>query len=347
MKNLLYNLVKVYIKTGLHSYHKKIVVFGLENVPLDKPVMFLPNHQSALMDVLLIAVDCNRKPYFLTRADVFGKPLLNKIFKFFQMIPVYRIRDGRSSLSKNNEVFDKCSQILGQGKALVMFPEANHNLKRRVRPLSKGFTRIVFRALQQHPEIDLQIVPVGLNYLDATGFPDSVAVYYGTSISARSLFEEADIQRSEKRTKSAVSNALKKLTTHIASEEDYDTILEYLASKKISFLRPRKVNQEVSKFELTVIPSGQTSISKQRLNIFKVLIALINFPMWLLWKFIVKPKVWEAEFTGTLRYATAQVGFTVYFLVLFLVISFLVNVKLGLLIVGGIFLLNRILVKFA
>ena len=347
MKNLLYNLVKVYIKTGLYSYHKKIEVFGLENVPLDKPVLFLPNHQSALMDVLLIAVDCNRKPYFLTRADVFGKPLLNKLFTFFQMIPVYRIRDGRSSLSRNEEVFDRCSKILGQGKALVMFPEANHNLKRRVRPLSKGFTRIVFRTLQHHPNIDLQIVPVGLNYLEASDFPDSVAVYYGTPMNARSLFDEANIQESEKRTKTAVSNALKNLTTHIESEEDYESILSFLKYRKVSFLRPGKVNGQIEDYYKEGRKTYRLSKPRNGFNIFKGLIALINFPIRLYWRFLMKPKVWEAEFTGTLRFATAQVGFTLYYFLLILFISLLINLKAGLLAVTGIYILNRILVKLA
>lgn len=347
MKNFLYNLVKVYIKTGLHSYHKKIEVFGLERVPTDKPVLFLPNHQSALMDVLLIAVDCNRKPYFLTRADVFGKPLLNKVFKFFQMIPVYRIRDGRRSLSKNEDVFDTCSEILGRGQALVMFPEANHNLKRRVRTLSKGFTRIVFRTLQQNPGIDLQIVPVGLNYSDATSFPDSVSVYYGKPISAGTLYDEAAIQESEKRTKTAVSNALKKLTTHIDSEEDYDRIISYLESKNLSFLTPATINENIASFERENHEIGIGNETKKRFNFFKFLISLINLPIWLVWKFLVKPKVWEAEFTGTLRYATAQVGFTIYFSLLFAVTTILVNYKMALALVIGIFLLNRMLVKWA
>lgn len=347
MKNFLYSLVKVYIKTGLHSYHKKIEVFGLENVPLEKPVLFLPNHQSALMDVLLIAVDCNRKPYFLTRADVFGKPLLNKIFKFFRMIPVYRIRDGRSSLSKNDEVFDRCSEILGQNKALVMFPEANHNLKRRVRNLSKGFTRIVFRTLQRHPDIDLQIVPVGLNYNDATSFPDSVALYYGKPLDARSLFDESDIQESEKRTKRAVSNALKKLTTHIESEEDYDRILSFLEAKKLSYLRPKTINERIEDFIKVDSEAIKYSPPNHKGNFFKVLIGFINFPVWLAWKIFMKPKVWEPEFMGTLRYATAQVGFTVYFMVLFIVSTFLVSVKIALALVIGIYLLNRLLVKLA
>ena len=263
------------------------------------------------------------------------------------MIPVYRIRDGRSSLSKNDEVFDTCSRILGEGKALVMFPEANHSLKRRVRPLSKGFTRIVFRTLQQNPGIDLQLVPVGLNYEDATGFPDSAAVYYGKPISAESLYNAADLKSSEKRTKMAVFSALKKLTTHINPEPDYDRIIAQIESKKLSFLRPEAINEKVKTFIEEVGKSSPPSTSKPKINFFKMTIAILNFPVWFLWKFYMKPKVWEPEFMGTLRYATAQIGFSFYYIILFIIIAFGLSLKMGLIIVLGIYLLNRILVKLA
>ncbi|MDC6390345.1 lysophospholipid acyltransferase family protein [Maribacter sp. PR1] len=346
MKNFMYNLVKNYVKTGLYSYHKQIEVIGLDNVPKDKPVLFLPNHQSALLDVLLIAVDCNRKPYFLTRSDVFGKPLLNKVFNFFQMIPVYRIRDGRSSLSKNEEVFNTCSEILGENKSLVMFPEANHNLKRRVRPLSKGFTRIVLRTIRQNSNLDLQIVPVGLNYKDATSFPDSVTIYYGAPISVNELYDASDSKGSQKRMKRKVSNALKRLTTHIESEADYGNVLQSLEAEKVSFLRPNTVNECINKLNIKKITPIENVPSKSSsFSFFKILIGILNFPIWISWNFFVKPKIWEQEFIGTLRFATALVGFTVYYLILFIAVSLIWSFTMALFVIIAIFLLNRILVK--
>ena len=215
MKNVLYSAIKSVVKAGLHCYYKKIEIVGMENVPKDKPVLFLPNHQSALMDVLLIVTDCNRKPYFLTRSDIFGKPFLDAIFNFFRMIPIYRIRDGRHALPKNEAIFDKCADILKRKSALAMFPEANHNLKRSVRPLSKGFTRILFRALEKYPDLDIQLVPVGLNYKDAVRFPDEVSLYYGTPIALQSIYQETDLPSTVIRLKESITQNLQRLTTHI------------------------------------------------------------------------------------------------------------------------------------
>ena len=66
---------------GMFFYFKRIDVFGFENIPKDKPVLFLGNHQNALLDPLLIAIKCGRFSFFLTRAGVFKKPLVSKLLK--------------------------------------------------------------------------------------------------------------------------------------------------------------------------------------------------------------------------------------------------------------------------
>ena len=347
MKNIIYDLVKLYIKTGLRTYYKKIEIVGLENVPKNKPVLFLPNHQSALMDVLLIAVDCNRKPYFLTRSDVFGKPLLNYIFNYFQMIPVYRMRDGRNTLSKNDLIFNNCADILNAGESIVMFPEANHNLKRRVRPLSKGFTRILFRAMERNPDLDIQIVPVGLNYKDATSFPDSVAICYGEAVPLKSMYKKTDLLKTEKEVKKRVADSLKQLTTHISSEKNYDAIITYLNNQKVNFLRPKEVNGLIGTIKVDKLPKmDKVATSKEKRSLLYPLFVLLNLPVWAFWRYFMKPRVWELEFTGTLRFATALLGFTVYCAVLLIGFSLWVSFKIAILVIAAIFLFDWIYIKY-
>ncbi|MFS4416727.1 lysophospholipid acyltransferase family protein [Maribacter sp. 2307ULW6-5] len=315
-----YGLLKIIFKFALHGYHRHIGVYGLENVPTDKPVLFLPNHQSALLDVLLVVVDCNRKPYFLTRADVFGKPLLNAFFKFLRMIPIYRIRDGRDKLAKNDAIFDICAEVLGRGEAIAMFPEANHNLRRRVRPLSKGFTRVLFRTLERYPDLDLQIVPVGLNYKHAETFPDEVAIYYGKPISVAKYYDAHDVPGSVGATKEAVAAALRRLTTHVGPEGHYGEIVRYLERKGVDFLDPKAANALVEQWTTAAVAPVREKAPKP-LRMLLLFLILLNLPVILLWKLLVKPKVWEPEFTGTLRFATAFVGFLVYGLLLFVLLS--------------------------
>ncbi|MGB3152757.1 MAG: lysophospholipid acyltransferase family protein, partial [Maribacter sp.] len=319
MRNLIYNGTKNIVKAGLHCYYKKIKIVGLENVPKDKPVLFLPNHQSALMDVLLIVTDCNRKPYFLTRSDIFGKPFLDAIFNFFRMIPIYRIRDGRDALSKNDAIFDKCVEILKGQETLVIFPEANHNLKRSVRPLSKGFTRILLRAMEKYPTLDIQLVPVGLNYKDAVGFPDEVSLYYGKPISLKSIYKETDLPYTVGLIKKHVTESLQRLTTHIPHDQNYDEIEKVLNTTNVNYLNPTETNNVIQKISQKPLDDAtflkKSSKEKTFLN---YLFVVLNFPVLLVWRRFVEPKVWEPEFMATMRLAAAFVGYFLYYLLLLL-----------------------------
>ncbi|SDM97422.1 Acyltransferase [Kriegella aquimaris] len=345
MKEIGYNLTRFWIKCGLYLYFGRIKISGLAHVPSDKPLLFLPNHQSALLDVLLIGMKCNRKPYFLTRSDVFKSNLLKTVFNFFQMIPVYRIRDGRESLKNNQEVFEYCARLLQENNAIVMFPEANHNLQRRVRPLSKGFTRILFNALERRPELDIRLVPVGLNYRDAKRFPDRVAVCYGEAIAVQKLYDPEDLGRSVDRIKSEVSNGLKTLTTHIEDKSKYHHTEEKLNALDVDYLNPQQANAILASLE----SSNSEHIRKPKPisepKILKVLFVLLNFPVWLLWILTLKPKVPEMEFMGTFRFAFAMLVYPVYYLLLFLAVALIWGGSIGLLVVAALFLFNVVYVR--
>jgi 1-acyl-sn-glycerol-3-phosphate acyltransferase len=304
-------------------------------------MLFLANHHSALLDVLLIAVDCNRKPYFLTRADVFKKPLLKKLFGFLQMIPIYRIRDGRESLKNNAMVFNRCAHLLGNEKAILMFPEANHSLKRRVRPLSKGFTRIVLAALQQNPDLDIRLVPVGLNYQNAEGFPDSAAIYFGKDIPVQRFYDASDLISSTHILKERVSEALKTLTTHIDDDASYDTIARRLDEDRTDYLDPTKVNSKLKDLKTLEAHKKQ----KPENGFLRIAFYIFNFPMILLWKTIVKPIVWEPEFTATIRFGFALIAHPLYYVLLFLIFMVLYAPLTAFIIVLGIFLFNSGYVK--
>jgi 1-acyl-sn-glycerol-3-phosphate acyltransferase len=345
LKGFVYSLVKLLIKTGLYGYHKRIVVSGLENIPKDKPVLFLPNHQSALIDVLLIATDCNRKPFFLTRADVFKSKFLKEVFSYFKMLPIYRMRDGRETLSNNNLIFDMCADILNRDEALVIFPEANHNLRRTVRPLSKGFTRIILRSFELHPNLDIQLVPVGLNYKNAVHFPDEVAVYYGKPISARNLFNANDLKQSSDTIKNIIFAKLKILTAHIPNNQEYEVILHRLRSENINFLAPTLVNEKVKSFTQLEVDGGSVLAEEKKTDSFKIIFSVLNFLIVLIWRLWLRSKVPEAEFMGTFRFAFGFLFYPIYLLMLLMVLSICFNLELALLIIGSLTVINVLLVK--
>lgn len=294
MQKLFYSTLKMYVHFSLHLFFKKIRIVGSENIPKKDPVLFLPNHQNALIDALLIVTHNSLKTHFVARADVFKQPTIKKMLSWLYMRPIYRIRDGRAALKLNEEIFSWCIDVLSKKDALVMFPEGNHSLQRKVRPLSKGFTRIVFGALEKYPTLNLKIVPIGLNYSDHKKIGSSVSIYYGEPIDAQEYLNFDDRQRVQK-LKEKVSAELKKLTTHIP-EENYELQLSRLKAEKIDFLDPVEANKLIAE-------TGSTA-SKPKLSPLKFLAKLIQVPIfinsilliggWHLMKGIIKDHVMTA-----------------------------------------------------
>ena len=127
MKLLWLNFVQLYLTLGFKYYYRKTTAVYLEKIPKDKAVLFLANHQNALLDPLLLTVKSNRKNHFLTRAAVFKNRTFATVLNSLQMLPVYRMIDGVSTIQKNKAIFKKCSQLLRDKKSIVLFPEGNHS----------------------------------------------------------------------------------------------------------------------------------------------------------------------------------------------------------------------------
>ena len=342
---MFYRLLQYYIRIGLFFYFKKIRIYGLDKLPENQPLMLLPNHQNALIDPLIIAAFAPVRPYFLTRADVFANSFLIAFFKFLQMLPIYRMRDGRRSLSKNRAIFDQCGELLKRKEMIVVFPEANHNLERRVRTLSKGFTRILFHSLQRYPGLQPLLLPVGVNYRKAAGFPDSAAFYFGEPIAVTGLYDPEDSRSSSIKLTQSVEAQLRQLTTHIPEEYDYRAVEDYLESRNVDFLDPKRTN--------TLIAAANKSEAAQprgALNwgvlIWDTIFMLLNWPVILLWRILVKPWVGEPEFYATHRFLLCLICYPLGYLIGVALLSGVLDALYIVLLTGGHALLNLLYVKF-
>lgn len=307
---------------GLFFYFKKINVYNTAIIPKDKPVLFLANHQNALLDALVIATSNKRISYFLTRAAVFKKPLVSRILKSLQLLPVYRVRDGWNNLSNNVAIFKTCAELFNKGEAIVIFPEGSHNLKRTVRPLSKGFTRIVFETFERYPETDLQLIPIGLNYVKAEAFPDSVSMFFGAPIHAND-FNTGGKNKDVVALKARIQLELSKLTTHIPLD-NYDETLKKIETFNPDFLDPKSVN--------TCVESGflECEVNKKRPSnvlkkAFKLLLVCNLILPYLIWKFVVQPKIDEIEFMSTFRFTIAITLVPIWLLFLVLYLAFTIG----------------------
>lgn len=162
--NRLYNFLSPLVQFGTRCHYQSFTVRGLENLPTDGAYIIAPCHQQALMEPLAVLCFAPKPPVFLARADIFRKPLIRAILTFLKILPVYRIRDGQSNLTKNNEIFDKSRDVLLDGFPLCLMAEGRHNDRHHLLNMGKGMFRIAGETqlkLGTHP---LYIVPTGIDF---------------------------------------------------------------------------------------------------------------------------------------------------------------------------------------
>lgn len=296
------------IQLGLFFYSKKITVRGRKNVPKKGAVLFAVNHPNGLVDPLYVTTTNGRLNHFLVRAASFKKPIIKKILESLNLMPIYRIRDGIQQLANNQEIFEKCFKILHKEDTLMIFPEGSHNKKRTVRLLSKGFTRIVSGALEKHPELEIQVVPVGITYQHASSFPSKVVVRYGHPIATRTIFEANAPAKAINILKAAVTTQLKELSVHIPDDENYDAVLQQLNDAQVDFTQVDQVNKMI---ESGIFPKPK----KEKKNFLKPLLYLIQLNSilpFLIWKTVLK-KIDEIEFVDTFRFSLNLVLIPIFY----------------------------------
>lgn len=162
----------------------------MDRVPTDRPVILAANHPTAFMEPCILACFMDRPLHFLVRGDFFKKPLFAWLLRALNMLPIYRLRDGGYKNLKNNySTFEDCYKALAAGKTLMILAEGRTIHEKRLRPIRKGTARIALGALEQNPEMDIAIVPVGVNYTYADRFRSEVMIDFGEPIAAREYFE--------------------------------------------------------------------------------------------------------------------------------------------------------------
>lgn len=209
-------------------FYRKVIVLGRENINPEDHLIFAPNHQNALMDALAVLFTHKGQPVFLARADIFKRKAVASVLYFLKILPVYRIRDGFSSLKGNDEIFLKTIDVLKNKNGLVILPEGDHAGFRRLRQLKKGICRVAFQSDEATGfTLKMKIIPVALDFSNYSRFRQVLTVEYGKPIEVSEYFESYKVspERALNELRSRLSDEMKGIMVHI-EEDDYEAIDE-------------------------------------------------------------------------------------------------------------------------
>ena len=213
--------------TGSRTYFKNFKYLGKEKIPKNAGIIYAVNHQNAFLDPIVIAGQTDNPINFLARADIFKNKFVSKLLRSVYMLPIYRQRDGVDTIEKNQKTFEDCYKILKNNGHLIIFPEGNHNSKKKLRTLKKGVSRIALGTLSKYGKnIPLYIVPVGIDYENHYNMNSDILLNVGEPININNFFDEyvkSPVEVLNKLTHQIRQN-LESVLIHIKDDENYDEI---------------------------------------------------------------------------------------------------------------------------
>ncbi len=229
---MIYTLLKSIARLALKVYFKKVHIQGLENIPQEGPFLIVANHPCSFLDPISIAVLVNHRISFLAKAVMFENKIIASILRKLNMVPIYRAQDDPTQLSKNEETFKGCFEKLSEKGVIMMFPEGTSESERKLRKIKTGAARIALGTAKENDfNLNVKIVPVGLNYTKSSRFRSELFIQFGTPLESKNYME--DYKKNEidtvKKLTENIEEGIKSLIVNIEQEE-FNLLVERIES---------------------------------------------------------------------------------------------------------------------
>ncbi|UTW62111.1 1-acyl-sn-glycerol-3-phosphate acyltransferase [bacterium SCSIO 12741] len=191
-------------------YFRSMHMANLKYWHTKKPTLLVCNHVNAFLDPIMLPAQMRLKVYFITRGDVFKTPFLSWAMWQLNQLPMFRRRDGLKNLKRNEETFNRCFDLLKEGKRIMIFPEGDCVNEMHLRPIQKGSARMVFGAIEKYGwDLDLHIQTTSVHYSNPSEFRSDVTTNVGKPfpvIEYKELYESEPAKAITKMTKDIEKN---------------------------------------------------------------------------------------------------------------------------------------------
>lgn len=145
--------VSGFFKTELKIAGCKIEVRGFENIPADKPVLFVGNHRS-YFDILVSHETVNRPVGFIAKKEIKKVPLLH-----YYMDDIGCLMLDRDDIRQGLKVINEGAEYMKLGHSMILFPEGTRNQTDELLPFKEGGYKMAEKS-------DSAIVPMALSGTD-------------------------------------------------------------------------------------------------------------------------------------------------------------------------------------
>ncbi|KAG1455016.1 hypothetical protein G6F56_007176 [Rhizopus delemar] len=135
-----------------------------------------------------------------------------------------------------DSVYERVYSELNNGQCITIFPEGGSHDRAEMLPFKAGVTIMALGAMAKYPELNVKIVPCGLNYFHAHRFRSRAVIEFGNPISVSpELVEQFKLGGQEKRDActqllDTIYYALKSVTVNTANDQ---TLMVIQAARRL------------------------------------------------------------------------------------------------------------------
>jgi 1-acyl-sn-glycerol-3-phosphate acyltransferase len=165
----LIRLLKIFIRAALWLFCDDIQIKNKYLLKQEGPLLIIANHPNSFLDAIIIGAQYSRRIYFLARGDAFSKKHHRFLLGLLNMIPVYRLREGKQFLHLNDFAFKESIKLLSKGEAVLIFIEGICINSHQLQPFKKGASRILAGAHQQNIFPKIHLTGIAYNKLIGIG----------------------------------------------------------------------------------------------------------------------------------------------------------------------------------
>jgi 1-acyl-sn-glycerol-3-phosphate acyltransferase len=317
--------MKVYCTTALRFYFKTWQINNVKSIPATGPIIFIPNHQNAFLDAVVVICSSPRNPWSIARASVFKEGFVTKLLTAIQIKPVFRVRDGFGSLRNNDAIIQEWSDMLAKDQDILIFAEGNHNEPYAGGVLQKGFARMTMQ-FKERNNTPLTIVPVGIHYDDHHAFRSRVLVNFGDPISVNDILNDSHSEREHLETLVSVTDAaLKNLALAIPPDDQYKTKFDFLLKNRKQE-KDMMAQLEADKKILKSYPLAQTTAQQKKasmiwkaINPIVWICYLLHVLPYIFIKRFIKKNIKDPQWISSLKYAFGILLVPIYYTILLVI----------------------------
>ncbi|MBU0575641.1 MAG: 1-acyl-sn-glycerol-3-phosphate acyltransferase [Proteobacteria bacterium] len=148
-ENKAHKVANLWARMLLWLTSTRVNVIGRENVLLDKPQIFMANHQSDF-DILIVTAHIPGQFRWIAKKELFKIPIFGRAMRSAGYIEI-----DRQNHEKAMKSLDEAAQKIREGKSVVTFPEGTRSKDRTIKPFKQGLFHLAIKA-------GVPIVPISI-----------------------------------------------------------------------------------------------------------------------------------------------------------------------------------------